>query len=244
MRRCKWIVGAQKNLIAIGRHQLLLVIDGLSAPHIHAAFDHGRNQAFIFSTAVEVEQQAETVTVIHDLFHIGNQHFPAGIQGKERSALGAPVIVEKYGVDMITGSEFVQQFFVKVNQRLEELFDVLLLILVDQGHGGGFKIQEGNQALEHAVENPYRYQLVGVQKFSVFLRAFFPVPLIDIRKHYFFLPLRNIFQKGLSGFHHGTARYGYVFPLNSENIRAAHGTVIGLTIHYKGSGYIVRIDAG
>ena len=154
--------------------------------------------------------------------------------------------MEVDGIDGEIFDKVVDQILIEIRQSLEKILYIVLLILVDQSHGGVFKLHKGDQTLKQTVEDPGGNSAVRVlQELPVFLRTGFPVPAVDVGEYDFFPPLAGILHQRRSAWSdHGAAGNGNEAPGQTEDILAALFAGVGLRFHDKGTGYVIRVDPG
>ena len=116
---------------------------------------------------------------------------------------------------------------------MDQLFDCVNLVIVQQGHGRAFEGHEGNQPFKPAaVEQPQNLG-TGIQIGLVHFGAAFPIPAVNIRELDYVLPIVGIVKH--LAFAHGTAGHVDKLPVQAEHILAAE--------LFSGGGHSLKAEA-
>ena len=174
---------------------------------------------------MQVGHTAFGFDVVGQLLHEGNDHLTAGLDGEEGRALAAPVVVHgKAGqIRTVYLAGDVDELLVQVGGGLEQLLEGVLLLLVDQRHGGVLEAHEGDQALEPcAVEEPHHVGLAVFEILPVVTAALVPIPGINVGELEDRFPVVGVAEgMGDTRLFHGTAHHGDEHPFDAKHIRAA-----------------------
>ena len=196
---------------------------------------------------MEIQLHTVLMGAVHHPLQVGDDHLPHGGQAEEGSPLGAPVIVE---VDHVAVQILLVVHHVLViegGQLIEEAVHRFLLILVDEGEGGVFKIHEGDEPLEEAGEDGDHQGAAGLDvALLIPLAHGLPVhQILHLGEGDIVLPMVEILHLGLAGTDHGAAHGGDILPFHAEHVRAAGlAQVQFLRLEDEAAGDIVRAHGG
>ena len=193
-----------------------------------------------------LEPKSLLMAVVNDLLEVGRHHFHAHVQGEEGCALGTPVVVEKDSIQIQYLQIMVDQGFVHIDELAEQRVDRVLLLLVDQGQGGAFKIHKADEPLKNAVLEGDVEAAGGFIHAGIETPALVPIQGVNIRELDDLRPVVGVQEGGVAGLHHAAARGGNKHPFYAEQVLTAlFLLLIGRThIHDLGTGHMVDVGAG
>ena len=191
-----------------------------------------------------MEVHASCVAEISQTLQVGQNHLPDGIRGEEGCPLGTPVIVEHNAVHGEILAVVGDECLIHIAQLGEQGVDGILLVIVDDGHGGAFKVHEGDQTLKQAVLEADLERALAALEALICLGPAFPVQCVHIGELDDVGPVIHILQGGLAGLDHGAAGGRNEYPLNAEQVGAALLLLgqQGSQVHDLRTGNVVDVD--